>query len=484
MAERYEATWESLREHRTPRWYRDAKLGIYTHWGVYSVPAKGPNVTWYPYYMYRQGSSQHEHHVRTYGGPEKFGYKDFIPLFTGEKFDPDEWADLFKRSGARYAGPVGEHHDGFCMWDTKHGEWNAVRMGPRRDVVGLLSQAIRAQGMRFMVALHHAENWWFFPHWNRSCDTADPRYAGLYGEPHDIDGPQGTEFFDQDPPSRRFLETWKAKVEEVVDRYRPDLLWFDFALKAMQENYRREAIAYYYSRAEAWGREVVVNYKYHDLAPGSGVVDLELGRYDELNHHDWVTDTTVDDGSGWGYNRDATYKPLPTLIHYLVDNISKNGNLLLNVGPKPDGEIPAEAKDLLTGIGRWLEVNGEAVYGTAAWTTYGEGPTKMKKAGYFMEDAEVHYGAEDVRFTCRGDVLYAFLLGWPRDQVTIKSLGTLYPSEIVSVRMLGVERDVSWSLGREGLTVRIPQEQPCEHAFVLRIQRKQPFSNQGRRDTA
>jgi alpha-L-fucosidase len=270
----------------------------------------------------------------------------------------------------------------------------------------------------------------------------------------------------------------------VVDRYRPDLLWFDFALKAMQENYRREAIAYDYSRAEAWGREVVVNYKYHDLAPGSGVVDLELGRYDELNHHDWVTDTTVDDGSGWGYNRDATYKPLPTLIHYLVDNISKNGNLLLNVGPKPDGEIPAEAKDLLTGIGRWLEVNGEAVYGTAAWTTYGEGPTKMKKAGYFMEDAEVHYGAEDVRFTCRGDVLYAFLLGWPRDQVTIKSLGTLYPSEIVSVRMLGVERDVSWSLGREGLTVRIPQEQPCEHAFVLRIQRKQPFSNQGRRDTA
>jgi len=180
----YEKTWYSLRKHLTPQWFKDAKFGIYTHWGVYAVPACGPNATWYPYNMYREGTPQYEYHVKTYGGPEKFGYKDFIPMLTGEKFDPDEWAELFKKAGAQFAGPVGEHHDGFCMWDTQYSEWSAARMGPKRDVVGELEKAIRKQGMRFMVALHHAANWWFFPHWKKEFDVSDPRYAGLYGELH------------------------------------------------------------------------------------------------------------------------------------------------------------------------------------------------------------------------------------------------------------------------------------------------------------
>jgi len=278
-------TWESLRAHHTPLWFRDDKFGIYTHWGVYAVPACGPNATWYPYNMYREGTSQHAHHVKTYGPPTEFGYKDFIPLFTGDRFAPDEWAELFAQSGARFAGPVGEHHDGFTMWDTRLSEWNVVRLGPKRDVVGELEKAIRRQKMRFMVALHHAENWWFYPHWRTEFDTSDPRYAGLYGPLHNLEGlpagpnePMEEYWFRQDRPSEAFLERWLGKIREGVDNYRPDMLWFDFGLRFVQEHYKREAIAYYYRKAQEWGQDVVVTYKWHDLPPGAGVVDLELGR--------------------------------------------------------------------------------------------------------------------------------------------------------------------------------------------------------------
>ena len=185
MKKIYQPTWNSLRTHQIPQWFQDAKFGIYTHWGIYCVPGFGPKGSWYPYFMYQPGTKQYEHHVKTYGGPEKFGYKDFIPEFTGEKFDADEWAEIFKGAGAQYAGPVGEHHDGFAMWDSAYTDWKATKMGPKRDVVGELAKAIRKQDMRYMVALHHAENWWFFPHWIPEYDTANPKYAGLYGEAHE-----------------------------------------------------------------------------------------------------------------------------------------------------------------------------------------------------------------------------------------------------------------------------------------------------------
>jgi alpha-L-fucosidase len=480
----YKPSWNSLKTHKTPTWFQEAKFGIYTHWGVYSVPARGPNATWYPYNMYIKGTPQHEYHVKTYGPLTEFGYKDFIPMFTAEKFDPDEWAELFKQAGAQYAGPVAEHHDGFTMWDTKFSEWNAARMGPQRDVVGELEQAIRKQGMRYVVALHHAENWWFFPHWHKELDTAEPRYTGLYGELHNLEwseNPPDPESRDDlwnmmDPPSQSFLELWKGKTLELIDKYRPDLIWFDFGLKFVQEHYKREMLAHYYNRAEEWGKEVVVTYKWHDLAPGSGIIDLELGRFDTLTYHEWITDTTVDDGHGWGYLKETEYKSLPTLIHYLIDNVSKNGHMLLNVGPKPNGEIPAEARELLLGIGKWLEVNGEAIYGTTAWMTYGEGPTQMKKAGYFMEDQEVQYTAQDIRFTAKDDVLYAICLGWPGEQVTILSANALYEQEIQSVKMLGSEQELPWTLSSEGLSVGTPDEKPCEHAFVFKIERQRPFA--------
>jgi len=448
------------------------------------VPAYGPNATWYPYNMYRPGTGQYDYHVKTYGGPEKFGYKDFIPDFTGAKFDADEWAELFKGAGAQYAGPVGEHHDGFCLWDSDYTDWKATNMGPKRDVVGELATAMRKQDMRFMVALHHAENWWFFPHWYKECDVADPRYAGLYGEPHNVDEDPGAKvkgfdkFFVQDKPSQAFLELWKNKTCEVIDKYRPDMLWFDFALKAVQEHYKREMLAHYYNRGEEWGKEVVVTYKWHDLVPGAGVVDLELGRFDTLTYQMWLTDTTVDNGEGWGYLNDQKYKPLHTLVHYLIDNVSKNGYMLLNVGPKPNGEIPDKAKSLLAGMGKWLDVNGEAIYGTTPWMTYGEGPTQMEKAGPFMESAEVQYTPQDFRFTTKDDNIYAICLGQPTGQVTIKSFTALYPEEIKNVSMLGVEQPLEWGLTTDGLQITPPADLPSENAVTFKIERQHPFGQE------
>ena len=320
-------------------------------------------------------------------------------MFTGEKFDPDEWAELFKQSGAQYAGPVGEHHDGFCMWDTRHSDWSAAKMGPKRDVVGELERSIRRQGMRFLVALHHAENWWFYPHWRKEFDTSDPRYAGLYGEPHNLDTPVGPGFFDQERPSKKFMETWKAKTLELIDRYQPDVLWWDFGLRGIPDQYKQAFMAYYYNKAVEWGREVAVTFKDQDFAPGTGVSDFELGRLDKLTHHDWITDTTVDDGQGWGYLKETSYKSPTSIIHYLVDNVSKNGYLLLNVGPKPNGEIPEQAKEILKEMGQWLAVNGEAIYGTSNWIAL------WRRPGPDSESRCIQRGREAGLF-CQGYPLY------------------------------------------------------------------------------
>jgi len=473
----YKPEWDSLRLHPTPKWFKEAKFGIYTHWGVYSVPACGPNATWYPCHMYREGNEQYAYHVKTYGGPDKFGYKDFIPMFTGEKFDPEEWAELFAQSGARFAGPVGEHHDGFCMWDTKYSDWNAKKMGPKRDVVGLLEKAIRAEGMKYLVALHHAENWWFYAHWRKDCDTSDPRYVGLYGELHNLNGQIKSDhwFFDQDRPSKRFMETWKNKSREVIDKYRPDVLWFDFGLRGIPEQYRQELMAYYYNTSARKGREVAITFKDSGFAPGTGVQDFELGRLNALAHHDWITDSTVDDGQGWGYLKQTGYKTPASVIHYLVDNVSKNGALLLNIGPKPNGEIPDEAKAILKEMGKWLAVNGEAIFGTSNWLVFGEGPVQLKKTGELNENEKLDYSAKDVRFTAKGNALYVTCLGWPTGPVTIETLKSLYAAEIKSVRMLGVDRELKWTLDGKGLTIVPPAKKPCEHAYVFKIVRGKPY---------
>ncbi len=479
----YEANWTSLKQHSTPQWLREDKFGIYTHWGVYSVPACGPNGTWYAHNMYRKGNSQYEYHEKTYGPAAEFGYKDFIPMFTAEKFDATEWAALFKASGARFAGPVAEHHDGFSMWNSKINGWNAFNMGPKRDIVGELSSAMRAEDMRFIIALHHAEQWWFYPHWRTDCDVSDPEFSGLYGPLHDVDiSTKGAipherfrEWFWQDRPTVDFLNFWRSKAHELIDGYQPDLIWFDFGINFVPEFYRQELLAYFYNQESAWQKEVAVTYKGHDLAVGSALIDYELGRMDELTYYDWITDTSVDDQGAWSYVPDAAFKEVSTLIHNLVDNVSKNGYLLLNVGPRPDGSIPQGAKTCLYGMGDWLSVNGEAIFGTIPWLSYGEGPTKMETRGMFSERNEVKYTSLDYRFTCRDNCLYAICLGWPEKAAVIRSMKKLYPGEIASVEMLGTDEKLNWSHAENGLEIRMPASRPCDHATVFKIIRKNPF---------
>ena len=468
----YEPTWNSLSNRKTPQWLREGKFGIYTHWGVYSVPAQGPNGTWYSYSIYNSPNGpERKYQEKTYGPLEKFGYKDFIPMFTGEKFNAEEWADLFQKSGARFAGPVAVHHDGFCMWDTKYSEWNSLKMGPKRDVVGELAKAIKKRDMKFVTAFNHAENWFFFPTTNKNLDCGDPRYSGLYGPIH----------APNEPLSKAFLDDWKNKIFEVVDKYDPDFIWFDFGLSMINDRYKQEMLAYFYNNAEKNQKEVVVTYKYHQLPPGAGLLDWEQGQESELTYYDWITDSTVDSGKGWGYVKGLGFKTLNNLIDNLVDRVSKNGYLLLNVGPKPDGTIPDEAKTLLLGMGAWLKINGEAIYGTVPWIVAGEGPTKLGKSGEFNEKNDLHYTSQDIRFTVKDNNIYAIVLDWPTESVLIKTLGligynqALYPAEIASVTMLGDDKELKWELKKEGLKIEPPKTKPCDNAYVFKIVRRQPF---------
>ncbi|MGQ9699375.1 MAG: alpha-L-fucosidase [Armatimonadota bacterium] len=461
----FQPTWDSLMRYRVPQWYLDAKFGIFIHWGVYSVPAFGNE--WYPRNMYQQDSAEYKYHVQRYGDLKSFGYKDFIPNFRAEKWDPKRWAELFRKAGAKYVVPVAEHHDGFAMYDSGFSRWCAAKMGPKRDIIRELADAVRAEGMYFGASTHRAEHWWFF-HTDLDSDVKDPRYEDLYGPAQ----PEST------PPSREFLEDWLARTCEIVDKYRPDLIWFDWWIEKPEfAPYLQRFAAYYYNSAAKWGREVVINYKNQAFKEGTAVFDIERGKLDRSSPYFWQTDTSIGKRS-WGYIENEENRSPNELVDELVDIVSKNGCLLLNIGPRPDGTIPEEQERVLLEIGRWLEVNGEAVYGTRPWIVYGEGPTQTV-GGSFGESKNKPFTGQDIRFTAKGDVLYAICLDWPGDQITVQSLSTnlrLYPDEVREVRMLGCDDPLQWSRDEAGLKVKMPTKRPCDYAYVLRITKKQSES--------
>jgi alpha-L-fucosidase len=471
----YEANWESLKNHETPQWLRDAKFGIYTHWGIYCYSATRGNATWNSNAAYfRPQSEAAKDFYEKFGNlTPDFGYKDLIPKFTAEKFNADEWADLFAKSGAKFAGPVAEHHDGFAMWDSKYSDWNAAKMGPKRDVVSELEKAIKGRGMKFVTAFHHAANWTFFPTWDKTKDCSNPEYSGLYGPVHE----EGAE------PSKEFLDEWYGKLIEVVDKYDPDFMWFDFALDNIREDYIKNYVAYYYNKAIERGKEVVISYKDHDLPPGVALLDHELGQEPKLTHYEWITDTSIDDQGAWGFIEGLKYKSVDRLVDNLVDRISKNGYLLMNIGPKWDGTIPEGAKNGLLGMGKWLDLNGEAIYGTSSWTKYGEGPTSVsinQRGNAGFNESDIVYTNKDIRFTVKDNTLYAIVLAWPEEDVLIRSLAArngdgyfLYADEIASITMIGDNQELDWELiPGKGLRITPPKKQPCEHAFVFKIVRK------------
>jgi alpha-L-fucosidase len=353
---------------------------------------------------------------------------------------------------------VAEHHDGFPMYATDLTPWNAANMGPRRDVLAELARATRAAGLKFGVSSHRAYNWRYYA-FGEGLDTTDPANAGLYGPPHAED----------EPASPAFIEDWFARTVELMDRFRPDVLWFDFGWHFPEfAPYRPRVVATYYNRALEWGIEPVLQYK-EKIPDGVAVLDIERGKLDDIRAEYWQTDTSVSYKS-WCYIEEDRFRTVTSLVHDLVDIVSKNGNLLLNVGPRADGVIPDEPASLLRGLGEWLAVNGEAIYGTRPWRMYGEGPTEVSTER-FKEDEYKPFTARDVRFTSAtrggGRTLYAICLGCPRDAVTIESLGG---EPVASVSLLGSDAPLSWSQGAGGLTIRAPAELPCQHAIAFRVE--------------
>jgi alpha-L-fucosidase len=466
---KFEPNWDSLKNYEVAQWNQDAKFGIFIHWGVYAVPAAGSE--WYPRNMYNKNDPLFEHHKKTWGDQSKFGYKDFIPKFRAENWDPEAWAELFEQSGARYIVPVAEHHDGFAMYDSSHTKWNSVEMGPKRDICGELAKAVRKRGMKFGVSTHYAWNWRYYFK-DDSFDNVDPAYAGLYGVNRDTKAPASPEF----------IAHWYARTRELIDKYKPDLLWFDFGFCYPEfEQKRKEIAAYYYNKGIEWNKGVVLNYKRWTkpaegvtevaFPAGTGTLDLEREKSPNIREFFWQTDTSISSKS-WGYIDNDTFKSPDRLVDDLVDIVAKNGCLLLNVGPRADGTIPQQAQDTLLAIGKWLNTNGKAIYGTRPWKISGEGPTGTAE-GHLSEGKNKPYTSEDIRYTRDGKHLYATMLDWPASgKLVIKTLNTemkVGTAGIKSISLLGSKEKLTWSRDEGGLSVTLPDNKIGDYAHVFKI---------------
>ncbi|EDY81221.1 Alpha-L-fucosidase superfamily [Verrucomicrobiia bacterium DG1235] len=479
----YQANWDSLAQHQAaPEWFSDAKLGIYFHWGVYSVPAYDSE--WYPRLMHVPGHRAYEHHLKTYGPHSEFGYHDFVPDFTAEHFDAAEWVALFRKAGARFIGPVAEHHDGFAMWDSATTPWNAFDKGPMRDITGELAKAARDENLKFITTFHHAR------HLQRYRETAaeefgkmkqnmwhgfnDSHYPYLPEYPSSSDDPELSYLYGNIPEDQWLETVWLAKVKEVVDQYEPDIIWFDSWLDTIPETYRARMSAYYLNHAAERNKEVVIVRKQDDLPLSFSVDDLEKSRKNKLEPTPWMTDETLSTGS-WCYTEGLTLKPTADVIHILVDIVSKNGVLLLNVSPKADGTIPEDQRGSLLEMGDWLKRNGEAIYETRSWYTFGEGPTTQPEGSFenHHEFSKIKYSYQDIRYTTKGDCIYATTLGRPQDEsITLSAFAAEelpQPLAIKSVTLLDSNLPVEWSLQDDGLHLQADWSQADPSAVTLKI---------------
>ena len=474
----YQANWESLCTHKTPDWYCRGKLGIFVHWGIYSVPAFGNE--WYSRNMYNAGRREYQHHREIWGDQKTFGYKDFIPLFRGEHFDPEAWADLFQKAGASYVVPVAEHHDGFAMYDTAFNRWNSVNMGPHVDVMGSLKSACEARGLQFCASIHRAEHY-FFMNLGRTFDSDvnDDVYADFYGPAvyrEDLNAENmspTTETPGTEGPSEEWLTDWMVRTCEFIDRYRPKLIYFDWWIQNFAfKPYLKKIAAYYYNRAEQWGQEVTMNYKREAFPPGVATFDVERGALTGISPVPWQTCTAIGKHS-WGYTTDNAFKSSRQIICDLIDIVSKNGRMLLNVGPRADGTITDEEAAVLEDLGRWLSINGEAICDTVPWKWFGEGNVNAEE-GFFMDGNEKSFTAEDFRFTYRGGNLYAMQLRPDGNNVCIRSLKEkgMYDFGIETVSLLGYPQPVSFTRRDDGLHISLPKPVSSNMPLTFKIQLK------------
>ena len=468
--------WGSLSSWEVPTWYKDAKFGIFIHWGVYSVPAFGSE--WYPRLMYVEGSPEYKHQVELHGPLTRFGYKDYIPMFKAEHYDPSAWARLFKDSGAKYVVPVFEHHDGFQMYNSSLSDWTAAKMGPHRDLVGDLATAVRAQGLHLGASSHRIEHDWFMDGGRKlPSDVNDPKYASFYGpaqtQIEDARSGEGSNLAqDWTYVSPTYAEDWLARSAEIVKKYHPDFIFFDWWIgQPSVRPYLAKFAAYYYNESQQHGPVGIISYKWVDMQEHSGLLDIERGQLGDIRPAYWQTDTSVSNKS-WGYIEHDTYKTPIFIIDQLADVVSKNGNLLMNIGPRADGTIPDEVQQVLRSVGAWLQVNGDAIYGTRPWKVFGEGPTKVA-AGSFHDADTASYTADDFRFTSKGNVLFAIEMGWPvgREEIVIRHLGStgLGNRQIVAVTLLGSTAPIKYEQRSDGLHIVPPAKPAGEAAYVYRI---------------
>jgi len=453
----FQATWESLSHYQCPEWFRDAKFGIFIHWGVYSVPGFGSE--WYPRLMYQQSTNEFTHHVATYGPQDKFGYKDFIPMFKGEKFDPAAWVTLFKKAGAKYVVPVAEHHDGFAMYKSALTKWNAFAMGPHRDVIGELAAETRKQGMIFGLSSHRLEHW-FFMNGGRTfkSDIMDNTYDDFYGPARE----------ENETPSPEYMNDWLSRCIELTERYQPQLFYFDWWIEQpAMDPYRKSFAAYYYDKGIEWNKGVVLNYKNKSYPEGTAVLDMERGKLAGTRELPWQTDDAVGDHS-WGYAAGNTFKTARYVITNLIDIVSKNGNLLLNIGPRSDGTITDEETQTLLGVGKWLAVNGEGIYGTRPWKVFGEGPTESASGPF--ADQKIPFTAKDIRFTKKMDTVYAIALGLPKEKTMIRSMGSDAKNGAVErIEMVGSDEKIQWRQTPDATEIEPSQIYPSADAVSYRI---------------
>ena len=463
----FEPTLDSFKNYQYPEWFRDAKLGMWAHWGPQAVPMMGD---WYAKHIYVQGHPQYQHHLENYGHPSKTGYKDIIPLWKAEKWDPDRLMAMYKKAGAKYFVSMGSHHDNFYLWNSKLHKWNAVNMGPHRDVVGDWQKAAKKLGLKFGVSEHLGASFTWFQDSHKSdktgplagvpYDGANPQWQDLYHFPAE---PGDTGWYSTNP---KWQHQWFERIRELVDNYQPDLLYTDGGVPFGNE-IGRSMIAHLYNSSVArnHGKTEVV-YTCKQQSNGMWVEDLERGVMPGIRPYPWQTDTSIGD---WYYNKNWKYRGADWVIHMLVDIVAKNGNLLINVVQRPDGSLDPEAEKILDEMATWIAINGEGIYGTRPWLVHGEGPVRAK-GGHFGEDFK--YSAKDIRFTSKGDrTLYAFALGYPDDgKLVIRSLAKFpgVTGAIEKITLLGAGA-VQFTHDAEALTVQLPAQKPCDYAVALKI---------------
>ena len=471
---KYKANWQSLSNHKTPDWFTRDKLGVFIHWGVYSVPGFGNE--WYPRSMYDKRVREFEHHRKTYGEHKDFGYKDFIPMFKAENFDADKWAELFKNSGIRYVMPVAEHHDGFAMYETEYNRWNAKEMGPCRDVISEIKTASEKAGLTFCASSHRAEHY-FFLNLGRTFDSDvnDEKYADFYGPAVYLEefnsenmGPTTENPFGTGA-SEEWLEDWLVRTCEILDKFQPSIIYFDWWIQNHSfKPYLKKLAAYYYNRAEEWGKEVTINHKHEAFPHTVGTYDVEKGALTGISPRPWQTDTSIGKRS-WGYTKDNEFKPPRQVICDLVDIVSKNGNLLINIGPKPDGTITDEETAVLLTMGQWLKTNGEAIYETTCWKWFGEGEVNAEE-GAFKDTEEKGFTNKDFRFTYKNGYLYVFQMR-PAQKAVIKTLRRKNIRDLLfsNIELLGYGK-VDFTRDEDALTITTDAEFDSDLPICYKIE--------------